>query len=177
MSVEVIFGLQFVLSVLVVAMIARWYVAPWLAKFSLYSALAILLLPHTFRHVGMSFLVPGLVGDNIPQDFAYAAAYGDLASGLIALAAIFLLRRKSIAAIPVVWFFNILGTVDLVNALRQATVIPELGVTWYIPTFIVPVLLVTHMMIFAQLIRRTSTTTIKDHVNSQQEKVTDTGRS
>lgn len=61
---------------------------------------------------------------------------------------------KAFAAIPVVWAFNVVGIVDLGNALRQAEAIPQLGVTWFIPTFIVPVLLVSHIMIFARLIGR-----------------------
>jgi hypothetical protein len=55
---------------------------------------------------------------------------------------------------PLVWLFNIVGTADLLNALRQADAVPHLGTTWYIPTFLVPLLLVTHVMIFARLLRR-----------------------
>lgn len=38
------------------------------------------------------------------------------------------------------------------HALRQAEAVPNLGATWYIPTFFVPVLLVTHVMIFSRLL-------------------------
>lgn len=153
MSIEAIFGLQFLLSLFVFALIARWYVSSWLSNFSLHAALSVLVLPHAFRHIGMSFLVPNLVGDTVPPDFAAAAAYGDLASAIFALVAIFLLRAGSIVAIPFVWIFNVVGIVDLVNALRRVEAIPELGMTWYIPTFIVPILLVSHVMIFIRLIR------------------------
>ena len=57
-------------------------------------------------------------------------------------------------ALPLVWLFNIVGTVDLLNALRQNVAIAHLGAAWYIPTFLVPVLLVTHFMMFAWLLRR-----------------------
>ncbi len=40
------------------------------------------------------------------------------------------------------------------NALSQKDAVPLLGSTWYIPTFWVPLLLVTHFMIFARLLRR-----------------------
>ena len=154
MSVEAIFGLQFVLSLSVFALIARWYVGPWLATLTSHGALALLVLPHTFRYVGMSFLVPGVVGPGLPQGFADVAAYGDLASALVALAAVLLLRANSVAAIPLVWVANVVGSVDLVNALLHAEAIPHLGATWYIPTFIVPLLLVSHVMIFARLVGR-----------------------
>ena len=101
-----------------------------------------------------AFLVPGLVAHPLPSSFALAAAYGDLVSGLLALLALVALRGGWGLALPVVWLFNIVGTVDLLNALRQADAVPHLLTTWYIPTFWVPLLLVTHTMIFARLLRR-----------------------
>jgi hypothetical protein len=56
-------------------------------------------------------------------------------------------------AIPLVWIFSIVGSVDLANALRQDGAILYMGATWFIPTFVVPVLLVTHVMIFSRLIQ------------------------
>ncbi len=153
MTIEAIFGLQFGFSLLVVALIARAYVAPWLSTLPLHSALAVLVIPHMFRHIGMSFQVPGLVGADIPGDFAAAAAYGDLASAALAVIAFLLLRARATVAITLVWVLNLVGFFDLLNALRQAEAIPQLGVTWYIPTFIVPVLLVSHVMMFVLLAR------------------------
>ena len=46
------------------------------------------------------------------------------------------------------------GTVDLLNALRHVNVAPNFGAAWYIPTFLVPLLLVTHFMIFVRLLKR-----------------------
>ena len=100
----------------------------------------------------MVFLVPGIVAQPLPSAFPTPAAYGDLATGLLALTALIALRTGW--ALALVWLFNIVGTVDLLNALRQPTVIPDLGATWYIPTLFVPLLLVTHFMIFARLLRR-----------------------
>jgi hypothetical protein len=54
-----IFGLQFLLSLIVYALIANWYVAPWLAGKPVEQALAPLIFPHAFRHIGLLFLVPG----------------------------------------------------------------------------------------------------------------------
>lgn len=152
MQLMEIFGLQFLLSVIGVALIARWYIAPRLSVLSTDKALKLLLLPHMFRHLGLVFVVPGLVGENLDPSFAAGAAYGDLASGLLAIVAALMLQARWRGAIAVVWLFNIVGSIDLVNALRQAEVVPNLGVTWLIPTFVVPVLLVTHFMIFARLI-------------------------
>ncbi len=154
MDTLAIFGLQLVLSLIVYALIAKWYVTPWLAEKPIHQALIPLIFPHAFRHVGLTFLVPGLVAHPLPSSFAFAAAYGDLVSGLLALLALVALRGGWGLALPLVWLFNIVGTVDLLNALRQADAVPHLLTTWYIPTFLVPLLLVTHTMIFIRLLRR-----------------------
>ena len=44
------------------------------------------------------------------------AAYGDLLAALLALLAIAALRMAWAGAIPLVWLFNVEGTLDLVNA-------------------------------------------------------------
>lgn len=147
-----IFGLQLVLSTIVYALIGRWYVVPWLAEKTTNQALMILTLPHAFRHLGMVFLVPGVVDQSIPVFFATSAAYGDLASGLLALLALVALRRAWSGALIIVLLFSLVGIIDLLNALRHADAVPHLGAAWYVPTFVVPILLVTHAMIIARLV-------------------------
>ncbi|MEH6576798.1 MAG: hypothetical protein V7731_06930 [Amphritea sp.] len=148
-----IFALQFLMSLIVYGLLAKWYLAPWLSQQSFNQALIILIAPHAIRHLGLNFLVPGVVEPSIPVFFANTAAYGDFVSGLLALLALIALRRSWSLVLPIVWLFNIVGTLDLLNALRQADAVPFLGATWYIPTFFVPILLITHAMIFAQLLQ------------------------
>jgi hypothetical protein len=154
MDTLAIFGLQFFLSLVVWGLIAKWLLAPWLEKKSPHDALFWLTLPHAFRHIGLVFLVPGVVARPLPGTFATPAAYGDLVTGVLALLALIALRTGWARALALVWLFNIVGTVDLLNALRHANVVPDFGAAWYIPTFFVPLLLVTHFMIFARLLRR-----------------------
>ncbi len=154
MDTQAIFGLQFILSLVVWGLIAKWLVAPWLAKMPQHQALFWLTLPHAFRHIGMVFLVPGVVAQPLPAAFAIPAAYGDLMTGVLALVALIARRTGWVGAVALVWLFNIVGTVDLLNALRHVDVAPAFGAAWYIPTFLVPVLLVTHFMIFVRLLRR-----------------------
>ena len=156
MDTLAIFGLQFLMSLIVLSLLAKWYAAPWLAKQSTNQALIPLIIPHAFRHIGMAFLVPELVLETLPSFFATTAAYGDLFSGLLALLSLIALRARWRLALVLVWLFNLFGTVDLLNALRQAEVVPSLGTTWYIPTFLVPLLLVTHGLIFVRLVREQS---------------------
>ena len=146
-----IFATQLSLSVLAVSMLAKWSVMPWLEGKSLKNVLMILIAPHAMRHVGLTFLVPSIVDPGIAQSFTHQAAYGDFISGLLAIATLVLLKKDRCSAIAAVWIFNIVGTVDLLNALSQAAAVPYLGGTWYIPTFFVPILLVTHFLIFVKL--------------------------
>ena len=154
MDVEAIFGLQFFLSVVAWGLIASFLLNPWLAKLPQREALLWLSVPHAFRHVGMVFLVPGVVDQPLPPDFANPAAYGDLATGVLALVAMVALRAQWSVALGLVWLFNVVGTVDLANALRHVDVAPGFGAAWYIPTMVVPLLLVTHFLIFKQLLVR-----------------------
>ncbi len=153
METEQIFVMQFVLSIVAWGVVAKWGFAPWLARMAPATALFWLALPHAFRHIGMVFVVPGVVARELPESFAVAAAYGDLATGVLALVAVVLLRAKWSGAIGLFWLFNIVGTVDLANALRHVDVVSGFGAVWYIPTMLVPLLLVTHFMMFARLVR------------------------
>ncbi len=151
-----IFGLQFLLSLIVYALIAKWYVAPWLAGKPVEQALVPLIFPHAFRHIGLIFLVPGVVAAPLPPEFANPAAYGDFAAGLLAILALVALRGGWKVALPLVWLFSVVGTVDLLYAvIRGLTVDAQqnMGAAWYVPTFVVPVLLVTQFMVFVRLLR------------------------
>jgi len=148
-----VFLTQFILSVAAFGLIARPMVRPWLDTLDVRTVLMILLLPHAFRHIGLSFLVSGLVTDDIPTFFAVTAGYGDLLSALLAMGALLALQRQGAIAVPLIWIFSVVGIVDLVNALRQAEAVMHFQSSWYIPTFIVPLLLITHAMIVARLPR------------------------
>jgi hypothetical protein len=154
MTTQQIFGLQVLLSLALYALLARWYVSPRLAALSVDRALQPLLVLHAFRHLGLVFLVPTVVGDALPAAFAVPAAYGDLLAGLLALAAIVALRARASVAMPLTWLFNVVGLLDLVNAFYQGLSHDvQLGSAYYVPTFIVPALVVTHVMIFRMLLR------------------------
>jgi hypothetical protein len=154
MNPQQIFGLQVLLSFLVYGLVARWYVTPRLASRPLRAALQPLLVLHASRHLGMVFLVPSVVGPALPAVFAVPAAYGDLLASLLALAAIGALRARSRIALPLTWLFNVVGLLDLINAFYQGlTHDVQLGPAYFIPTFIVPALVITHVMMFRMLVR------------------------
>jgi len=104
--------------------------------------------------------VPGVVSPDLPDAFAHPAAYGDLATSLLALLGIATLGSR--LGTIVVWVFNIVGTVDLLNAFYQGGrlglgIAPGLqGAAFFIPTVLVPLLLVTHALVFRILIEATT---------------------
>jgi hypothetical protein len=157
-----VFGLQVFLSLVVWGLLAKWFLSPWLHKQPFTQAIFWLTVPHAFRHVGMVFLVPGVVGHELPTSFAYAVAYGDLIAGLLALATLIALRHGWAGATVLAWVFNTVGTVDLMNAMRHAEAVPHLWAAWYIPTFWVPLLLTTHLLIFVRLLKPKTQSDVRD---------------
>ena len=153
MNPTLIFGLQFLLSFLAWGLILGVLLAPWLARRTRREALLLLSLPHIFRHVGLSFLIPGVVHQPLPMGFAGPAAYGDLFAGLIALAAVVALHFRWPMATALVWLLTLVGSLDLFNALRHEGVAHMMGSTWFIPTFLVPLLLLTHWMSLRRLLQ------------------------
>jgi hypothetical protein len=138
---------------------ARLYLLPLIPRLRPQQILVPILLLHSMRHLGMMFLTRGATYPGLPPEFAYPAAFGDLITALIAFVTIPLVLRGSTMAKPAVWFFNILGTLDLVSAISLATIYNApfaMGPTYWIPAFWVPLLLVTHYVTFLLLVRRGS---------------------
>ncbi len=152
-----IFWMQLVTSVFVFAIVAVWYVWPYLTKVSRNSALTLLLFVHVFRYVGMTLLVPGMVDPKLPTEFLSSAAYGDLLAAALAFASIFALRSDWRVAIPLVWVANTWGFVDLLNGVRGVLQLNvpsfNLATFWYVYTFYAPLVLVSHVMIFGVLLK------------------------
>jgi hypothetical protein len=135
--------------------VTRRYVWPKLRLLRPVEALRPLLILHSFRFIGLAFLVPGVVSPELPSAFAYSAAYGDLAAATLASLSLVLLPRG--AGIVVAWIFNCWGLADLLNAFYQANdaglVAGQLGATYFIPTLVVPLLLITQGLIFRILLQ------------------------
>ena len=156
MPPERLFGLSIVLGFLVWGVIAARYLWPTLSKRPRAEALRPLLLLHGFRFIGLSFLVPGVVSPDLPAAFARPAAYGDLIAALLALLALAGLRTR--LGIGLVWVFNLWGTADLLYAYYQGRIgvgvePGQLGAAYFIPTVVVPLLLITHGLVFRILVR------------------------
>ena len=135
---------------------ARLYLLPLLPRLRPQQVLLPILLLHSMRHLGMMFLTRGATYPGLSAQFAYPAAFGDLLTAVVALVAIPLVIYSSPIAKLAVWFFNILGTIDLLLAITLATIYAapaSMGPSYWIPAFWVPSLLVTHYVTFL-LLRR-----------------------
>lgn len=131
------------------------YVWPQLRLKQQTEALKPLLVLHSFRFLGMAFLVPGVVSADLPSSFARAAAYGDILAAILALLA--LLSLRSGIGVATAWIFNVWGFIDLVNAFYQANhaglQVGQLGAAYFIPTFAVPLMFITHLVAFRILLQ------------------------
>ena len=118
-------------------------------------ALRPLLILHSFRFIGLAFIIPGVVSPDLPSAFAHSAAYGDLIAAILALLSLLLL--PSAAGVVAAWIFNLWGAADILNAFYQANhagvLAGQLGATYFIPTVIVPLLLMTHGVAFRILLQ------------------------
>jgi hypothetical protein len=158
-SIQALFGLSVLMSFVASGLVAWLFIVPWLETRERDDALLALVLPHTTRFAGLSFLVPGVVSASLPPAFAAPAAYGDLVAAILAVVAIVALARRAALATTLVWVFNVWGTADFLFAYYQGLVgvgvdASALGAAFFIPTAIVPALLVTHGLIFWILVRR-----------------------
>lgn len=131
------------------------YIWPKLRLLPRSDALRPLLALHSFRFLGLAFLVPGVASRDLPSAFAQFAAYGDIAAATLALLSLLALPR--VLGIVIAWIFNCWGLADLLNAFYQANaahlMAGQLGATYFIPTLVVPLLLVTHGLVFRILLR------------------------
>jgi hypothetical protein len=144
--------------------VAARYVWPALRHRPRAEALRPLLILHSFRFVGLAFLVPGVVSPDLPAAFARPAAYGDIVAATLALLSLLSLHRR--AGFAIAWIFNLWGSTDLLNAFYQANAAGlsagQLGAAYFIPTLVVPLLLIMHGLAFRILLQRRTETAMQE---------------
>jgi len=157
MSTELIFQTQLVLGYAAWLLCLGAYILPWLKSMDRVEAHRAIATLHSFRFFGLVFIVPGVVGPDLPTSFAGFAAYGDLATGVLAMLALLTIRTR-----PLFWLFvvafNLVGAADLIlNYVHAIEVgLPaqagELGAAYAIPIIYVPLLMITHGVAFYLLV-------------------------
>jgi hypothetical protein len=158
MSPDVIFNIQLALGYVACLLCFRTYFWPRLSSMAGFEAQRVIATIHSFRFFGLVFILPGVVGPSLPASFARFAAYGDFATGVLALLALLATRIR-----PLFWTFtvafNVVGIADLVLDYYQAdraglpVIAGQLGATYVIPILYVPALMITHIAAFYLLLR------------------------
>ena len=162
MSPTLIFMLQLGLGYVPWLLVLGLYVFPRLATLDGLAVQRAIAALHSFRVFGLAFIVPGVVGPDLPAGFAGPAAYGDFATGLLAMLALLTFRIR-----PLFWLcvvaFNVVGIFDLLGAYAHGVQFDlaghagQLGAIYAIPILYVPLLMITHVMAFWLLLRRRAT--------------------
>jgi hypothetical protein len=157
MSPETLFRIQLVLGYVAWLLCFGAYIWPRLKVMDHVDAHRAIATLHGFRFFGLVFILPGVVGD-LPADFATFAAYGDFATGLLAMLALLTVRMR-----PLFWSFvvafNLVGAVDIIVDYYHAiqlglpAIAGQLGATYAIPIIYVPLLMITHAVAFYLLVR------------------------
>jgi hypothetical protein len=139
------------------------YIWPELRGRQRAEALRPLFILHSFRFIGLAFLVPGVVSPDLPAAFSHPAAYGDIIAATFALVALLLL--PSAAGVAAAWIFNVWGSVDILNAFYQANhaglLAGQLGAAFFLPTLVVPLLLITHGLGFRILLEHQTVSAVQ----------------
>jgi len=158
MPTETIFRLQLVAGYVACLLCFGVYVLPKLNSMERIKAYRVIAAIHSFRFFGLVFILPGVVGAHLPASFAEFAAYGDLATGVLAMLALVTFRIRALF-IFFVAAFNVVGVADLLGNYYRAiaTGVPaiagELGSAYMIPVLYVPALMITHVATFYWMLR------------------------
>jgi len=158
MSSETIFRIQLILGYVAWLLCFAAYFWPRLKAMDRIAAHRAIATLHSFRFFGLVFILPGIIGPDIPAKFTVFAAYGDFATGVLAILALLTIRVR-----PLFWFFvvafNLAGATDILVDYYHAiqvglpAVAGQLGATYAIPIIYVPVLMITHVAAFYLLLR------------------------
>jgi hypothetical protein len=157
MSNDTIFGLQFGISLLVYSLVTAWFISPWLRARPARQAAIIVLIPQLVHHIGATTMVSSVVSPDMPSGFNVPVTIGDAIIMVLTLAAIYALKNKSAIAVPILWLFTIVGFVyhPYIGYLGKALQVSDrLGPHWYVGCFYIPVIIISHVLIFMILLRR-----------------------
>lgn len=152
MEATILFGISVLMSFLVWNKISKKYLWSQIKDLELEKAVQPILLLNSFRFAGLSFFVPGVVHPGLNPAWAIPAAFGDFTAAILAFLTLSLTSTALFK--PLLWIFNILGFLDLILAFINGPrygILPFLGPAYYIIILYVPLLLLTHLMVFRLL--------------------------
>jgi hypothetical protein len=158
MSTTIVFDIHLILGYAPWLLCFGAYIWPRLKAMDSVEAQRAIAMLHSFRFFGLVFIVPGVVGPNLPTVFATSAAYGDFATGILAMLALLAFNIRPFFQSLVV-AFNLVGMIDLIVDYYHGVHLDlpaqagELGAAYAIPIIYVPLLMITHVAAFYLLLR------------------------
>jgi hypothetical protein len=158
MSPETIFRIQLVLGYVAWLLCFGTYIWPRLRSMAAVEAQRLIATLHSFRFFGLVFILPGVVGANLPAGFALSDAYGDFTTGVLAILTLLSFRIRQLFW-PLVVAFNLVGMADMTLNYYHAiqlglpAIAGELGAAYAIVILYVPLLVITHFAAFYLLLR------------------------
>lgn len=158
MKPETIFQIQLIFGYVAWLLVFRAYLMPKLRSMSWVDTQRAIATVHSFRFFGLVFILPGVVGTQLPASFARFSAYGDFLTAVLAIIALLTVRRRTVFRLFVI-AFNVAGAADILIDYYHAIVagLPfvagQLGAAYVIPVIYVPVLMITHGIAFYLLLR------------------------
>ena len=155
METTILFAISVLASLIAWNKVSKKYFWPQFKELELKNAVQPILFLHGFRFAGLSFLIPGVVNAGLNPAWAMPAAFGDFTTAVLAL--ITLSLTNNISFRPLLWVFNILGLIDLLLAFVDGpryNILPFLGAAYFIVILYVPILLLTHLMVFKLLLKK-----------------------
>ncbi|HEV2271590.1 MAG TPA: hypothetical protein VGR92_19235 [Steroidobacteraceae bacterium] len=164
MSPTSVFNTHLVLGYVAWLLCFAAYVWPRLKAIDRVAAQRAIATLQSFRFFGLVFIMPGVVGPALPPGFASFAAYGDLATGVLAILALLTVRIRPLFW-PLVIACNLVGAADIIVdychgvLLNLAPVAGQLAATYGIVIIYVPLLMITHVAAFYLLLRPRSQVT------------------
>jgi hypothetical protein len=159
MNSVTVYVVQAGLSFLMLFLLVRWFIGPYLAAQPIRKAMLVMLSPHIAHHVGLAVLVPGVVGVGFPANFALLIAIGEPTMLFLLIFCMGALRKNSSHASFLLWIFTIAGFaynfLSAYLALKLgAALVDKLDAHWYVSVFYVPLLAVSHILILINLLKR-----------------------
>jgi hypothetical protein len=154
-------ALQGIILLLTTALLTCYFKAPGFRAWIDTLDLRALVLLHVTRFVGLSFLLLYQRGE-LPYAFAVPGGWGDITVATLALLVCFIpmtdvARRRAITIWNVVGFMDILLVVITAGRLGLQDMHQMRALTYLplslLPTFLVPLIIATHLMIFLRLRR------------------------
>ena len=120
---------------------------------------------HFFRYFGLTAMLPGvfnLAPAGFSKDYLFQIMAGDVLVAALALISFALFQLRSNLRIVFAWLFNIIGSLDYLNAaarvtpsIHDANILGPFG--WLIITVLLPAWLVSHIAIFSALLSKPRT--------------------